>query len=169
MSTLKELVSQELKLVQRLYASDGEITPEMEQELAITESMLEAKVDNYYLFMERVEAEIERWDAHIKSLSKGLSSFKKTKDWLSLNLKNGMIRLNESKLKGAVHEFSLSGNRFKLVIEDVDKIPGKFLVEVVRYEPDKEAIKDALEKGESVPGAYLDEVFTLRKKTRKDV
>lgn len=168
MKTFRDIVNQELALIGQLYENEGELTPEMEAQLAITNDMKAEKVEGYYNFIKRLNAEIGRWSDEYKKLGSYIKSMKNTLKWAENNLKTGMIDLEQPVLTGDVHEFTISPGKSKVVILDQDEIPAKYLREKVIYEPDKVAIKEALEAGEVVRGCKLESVYTLRNRIRKD-
>jgi hypothetical protein len=45
----------------------------------------------------------------------------------------------------------------KVVIHCADAIPDEYLKKTITYTPDKMAIKEALEVGEDVPGAHIEQ------------
>lgn len=63
-----------------------------------------------------------------------------------------MQHLGHTKLEGTLHTITLYPGRNRVVVEDQESIPEKFMV--VTKKPMLAAIGDAMDRGEEVPGAH---------------
>ena len=116
------------------------------------------------LEMERAD-KIEGWGLWIKNQYAMIAALKAEED----NLKERRRRL-ERKVQNSQEAYQsyLAGEKFStprlsvsyrksqaVEILDEDSIPTSFMRKKVTFEPDKTAIKDAIKKGEEIPGAML--------------
>lgn len=73
------------------------------------------------------------------------------RDYVKLAMLAGDVR----KLEGSVRSFSLVQNPPSVVVDDLAAVPRALVRVVTSVEPNKVAIRAAIESGESVPGARL--------------
>lgn len=165
-STLPALVSQANSLAEALLESGGELTPEIESALTINEKELGLKVDSYAIFVDRLEYEAGYFKAKAKELQAAAKVLENAQERLKENLKNAMRALKQDEIKGQDYKFKLSRSRPKLILDE-KVLPGDFKTQVVSYEPDKDKIQDAINAGLEVPGAKIEETFSLRKYINK--
>jgi hypothetical protein len=60
-------------------------------------------------------------------------------------------------IKTATVRIRIKTNQSFVIVDNEDELPSNFLREIPsRFEPDKATIKDALLKGDAVPGAHLE-------------
>lgn len=144
-----------LTLEQTFLELGGEVTPELENYLAINEANLLEKVDHYYYFIESLEKGAEFFKARIDDATKAKKVYESTIDRLKNNITLAMQDLKTDELKGEEFRYKLIRSNPTVEILDEEKLPASFLKEKVTYSPDKDLIKEALDKGEDVPGARL--------------
>jgi Siphovirus Gp157 len=77
-----------------------------------------------------------------------------------------MAHFDTQELEGVAMRFRMSRSQPRLVL-DVDKIEDKFKKQVVSYEPDRELIEAALDRGEEVVGARYETGRQLRRYVKK--
>jgi hypothetical protein len=160
--SLMALVKDHHKLDEDLFKNDGELSPEMEQFLEITEKGLAEKIDAYKMYMDHLEFRAE----YFKQLSEQAQQYEKVFlnqiKRMKENIRFAMQTMNTTELKGEQYRFALTEPSQKLVIENEELIPVKYTKEIIDFKPDREAIKKALEIGEAVPGAKLETTQQLR-------
>lgn len=126
------------------------------------------KADAYAAIILNMKVTIGSLDGQIKAVDKildGLKSAKKTKeakvDYLKQNLCNAMIRTERPKFKTDTHSFWTQDSK-SLKIDEVDAetLPLAYQKHVV--EVDKDAIREALEDGKSLPFARFEEKTSMR-------
>lgn len=81
------------------------------------------------------------------------SRFEAKADTLRTIVKQAMATLDLKKIEAPDLTASLAAGKPSVVIEDEEAIPSQLCV--IKRQPDKTAIKKALEQGETVPGAAL--------------
>ena len=157
--TLFNVAHDYVELMNEIEEAEGELTPELAERLEINEKHLQTKSVAYLEVIRGKEAFNLMIDEEIKRLQ----AMKKRNNTLINNLKDRLV--------GAVNlfgEFTVGTVTFStrksvsLVIEDETKIPQKYQVKTVTTKPDKKAIKDAINEGEEIKGAYLSENRNLK-------
>lgn len=151
-------ITEEQRLINELLeASDGELTPELEEALMLNEANLQQKamgyaytIKDFEALEERISAEIARLQARKKSAQRCLSTLKKT-------LSTAMVEFGIPTIKQDTHTISLHRSK-AVVIEDENRIPAEFTKVEVKI--DKTKLKDSLKRGE-VAGAYLQENISV--------
>ena len=133
MASIFDISEEYLKIIQELEESGGEITPELEERLNITREQLESKLKAYYAIIKQNEALIEV----SKDEKNRLNDRQKAKENLISRLKKIVVYTVEQfgEVKPKAKNKSLSFDTLSvslkesdsLVIEDVNKIPTKYL------------------------------------------
>ena len=116
---------------------------------------LQEKVNNIVRYSRNLELTAEMIDVEIKRLSELKSAYKNKseslKDYISYSMKKNGIEKVETDIA------RLSFRKSQTVeIEDISKLPERFVVTKVSKTADKKAIKEAIENGEAVEGARID-------------
>lgn len=159
MNSLWQISNELLLIEQQLEELGGEITPEIEQALEITQKELQSKCLNYVHFINHIQTQISEAEIY---KSKVLDYISK-KEKLLERLKNA---LNEAVTKFGTIEtdmWKLSQRKSESVeIVDLDKVPDKFKTIKQNIQADKTAIKQALKNGENIEGAKLIEKQNLQ-------
>lgn len=158
-TTLYSITEEQRYLLSEIEQMEGEITPEMEENLIITAHQLEAKSGAYLEVIKNREAFIGTIDEEIKRLQQ----LKKTSGNLVRRLKDNL--LHAVKTFGD-YEVGLSkfGTRksTSVEVEDVNSLPKEYKVIKVTEQADKIAIKKALQSGVEIKGCYLSENLNLK-------
>jgi hypothetical protein len=132
--------------------AEGELTPELEQQLAITEANLQEKAINYGYVIKTFESEVDIIDAEIKRLQ----ALKKTRtsaiDKLKDNISEAMLLFNITEVKAPTFKLSF---RKSESIECDEVVDQEYCNIKTTITPDKVAIKQAIKEGKEVLGARL--------------
>jgi hypothetical protein len=99
------------------------------------------------------EADAEKLKAMMADMAERKKRFEAKADTLRAIAKTAMEGLGLPKLHAPDFTASLSGGRPPLIIADEEAIPSQLCR--IKREPDKTAIRKALEAGEVIPGAEL--------------
>lgn len=153
-------------LVDQIIEAGGELTPELEQALSISEKDIAVKADSYYVVMSAMEAREKELKALADDLASAARSLANQKKALTDRLKMAMESMDRDELKGDVYRFKLSTGKPSLVIND-DSIGDDFKHEVVTTKINKKLIEEKLKAGEKVSGAYYEPTLMLRKYVNK--
>lgn len=165
MKTLFEIGSDMERIDALLDECEGDLSkaesimPEVHSYLAQLDEDQAEKLEGYCLYLRKLETEeaaakeeAERWQAKAKArLSRA--------EYLKANLKAHLERTGQKEVRtatGRVIALQASGGQPALQIdEDWRRTPAAAPYEVTRVEPNKAAIREALESGEELPFARL--------------
>lgn len=165
-TTLTDIVFQVAEITNDIVESRGELTPEMEARLADIDLSLARKVDAYAGVIERLDMEVDYWDKKAREMKSIADSHKRLKEGLRTRIKDAMRTMGKNEILGQDVKFRLVRSQPRLVIRDEKNIPAEF--QVVSWDVDKEKLKKALVSEMKVPGAELEESYSLRTFVRKD-
>ena len=139
----------------------GEITPEIEQALAINEEQFVAKAEDYGHAILNLKGMAAAAKAEKERLA-GLQKFyENTQKRLADALSTAMQVFGHDKVENATMRLSLR-HTTATEVDDLDAIPSEFKTTKVEVVADKTAIKKAIQQGEDVPGAHLVENVSLQ-------
>ena len=139
----------------------GEITPELEQALAINEEQFVAKAEDYGHAILNLNGMAAAAKAEKERLA-GLQKFyENTQKRLTDALSSAMQVFGHDKLKTPTMRLSLR-HTTSTEVDDLDQVPAEYKTTKVEVVADKTAIKKAIQDGEDVPGAHLVENVSLQ-------
>ena len=136
---------------------------EREDTLEAVIGQFEVKAQSVIGYIKNQEATAEMLEEHIKQMGEKLKAVKarnqSLKDYLSRNMQAAGI----TEIKADDGTFKASFCKSKAVeILDEAQIPAEFMRERVTIVPDKTAIKKAIESGQEVAGAKIEERQNLQ-------
>ena len=139
----------------------GEITPELEQALAINEGQFVAKAEDYGHAILNLKGMAAAAKAEKERLA-GLQKFyENTQKRLTDALSSAMQVFGHDKVENATMRLSLRHST-ATEVDDLDQLPAEYKTTKVEVVADKTAIKKAIQEGEDVPGAHLVENVSLQ-------
>ena len=139
----------------------GEITPEIEQALAINEEQFVAKAEDYGHAILNLKGMAAAAKAEKERLA-GLQKFyENTQKRLTDALSSAMQVFGHDKVENATMRLSLRHST-ATEVDDLDQLPAEYKTTKVEVVADKTAIKKAIQDGEDVPGAHLVENVSLQ-------
>lgn len=139
----------------------GEITPEIEQALAINEEQFVAKAEDYGHAILNLKGMAAAAKAEKERLA-GLQKFyDNTQKRLTDALSSAMQVFGHDKVENATMRLSLRHST-ATEVDDLDQLPAEYKTTKVEVVADKTAIKKAIQEGEDVPGAHLVENVSLQ-------
>ena len=154
MKSLYEITTSYAQLMDKLLEQEGEMTPEDEERLAITEQEMHVKSENYVKIIKTFDAEVKMIDEEIKRLQ----NLKKTRQNAIKRLKNAlsdaMRTFGISKIKTGL--FTLSFRKSEAVVISVspEELPKD--CQVIKVEPiSKSDLKQRIKAGEDIPGVEI--------------
>lgn len=139
--------------------TEGELTPELEQALIITESNLQEKAINYGYVIKNFESEVDIIDEEIKRLNALKKARVNAVDKLKNNISDAMQLFGILEVKAPTFKMNFRKSESVEIYEGLDK---EFILEKVSYQPDKIAIKNAIKEGRTVNGASIVTNFNLQ-------
>ncbi len=155
------------ELESRLQESGGEISPELEQWMAMIDLKLPASVDNAKLLfdrMETIEKEYRERAAACAKVARGVSTML---DRMKSNVKAISVATKTKEFLGAAYRLVVSPAKARLEIDE-SLLPVEWKTIQVTYVPDKEKIRAALAAGQQIPGTALQDAYSLRSYFRKE-
>lgn len=160
----KALVPLAFEWVSALLANDGELTPEIAEEI---EHPIATKVDNYLHFQRQVEAQSELLKQRAAELTKAAKSLEAISARLDKNMLAAMDIMGVTEIRGNEYVYKKQRCNPRLVIDDEAKLDRSYVIETVipehvETEVDSKKIKTALIDGFEVPGAHLEGGWTLK-------
>lgn len=159
METLYKIENNYLELISKVEEAEGEITPEIDELLAINEKQLQSKSIAYLSVIKNKEAFIMQIDEEIKRLQ----ALKRKNDNIVGYLKGRL--LNAVKVFGV---FEVGLTKFStrkseaVIVDDVNSLPKEFKTIKVTEQANKKAIKDAIKSGQDVKGCKIQENLNLK-------
>jgi len=134
----------------------GEMTPELEAALEISESERLTKGEGYVYVIKQLKSQAELIKSEIKRLQEIAKRYETSAEKLSDTLLQSVIAHGQIKTAFV----TISSRKSKSVsITDENAIPSEFMR--VKYEPNKTALKEALEAGQLIDGALIVENVSL--------
>ena len=153
-----EITTAQRLLIEEIEYLDGEITPEIEQQLAITKDQLEHKSMAYLSVITQKDA----FNELISNEIKRLQTLKKQNDnvlsRLKENLLNAVLMFGEYNV--GTHKFTTRKSS-SVEVEDVNSLPKEFKVIKVTEQADKVALKKAIQEGQEIEGVSIVEHLNL--------
>lgn len=160
MGKLYEINTDYLRIIEAVEDAEGELTPELEEQLAANGEDFREKIENYMKAVRNYEADVEAFKAEAAAFTAKAKRAAATVERLKQTVSAAM------QLRGMDKErfgnFTASFRRTeKVVVDDdlVDSLPDRF--KRVKYEADKTALTKALKAGETVEGVQIVENKSL--------
>lgn len=151
--SLYKIRVEHLQLMQDIEFNEGEITPEIEQALQLTQDEFNDKALSYGLVVKHFDDETTIIEKEIDRLSKMLAQSKKKKELFKQVLSDAMQQFGVEKIETPT--LKLSFRKSESVEVDADQLSNDYMVEKTTYTPDKNKIKAAIKEGIKVNGASL--------------
>ena len=150
-----------MTLLEAIAEQEGEITPEQDEQLAINRYELETKAVDYSMAILQLNAWVEMADKEAKRVTAIKNAYKKTAETLKQRITDAMERYDIREVKDATIKVSLRKS-VQTIIDDLDQVPKQYKTVKVETTPDKTAIKKAIQEGEIIEGAHLEEKNNLQ-------
>ena len=147
---LYNIKSEYLAIAQEL--AEGELTPELEQALMITEANLQEKAINYGYVIKNFESEVDIIETEIKRLNELKKARVNAVDKLKNNISDAMQLFGILEVKAPTFKMNFRKSESVEIFEGLDP---EFVTEKISYQPDKIAIKNAIKEGKTVNGAGI--------------
>lgn len=143
------------QLAEELIDNGGELTPELETALAITEEQLQNKSVAYSFVIKQMDADIDTIDAEIKRLQALKKQREKASEYLKERIKHAMELFSIDEIKTPLVKINFRKSE-TVEVDDVNQLPAAFKVVKVTEQADKAAIKAALKDGVEVTGCRIE-------------
>jgi hypothetical protein len=150
--TLYHITSEQLRINELLEESGGELTPEIEEALVLNEHNFVTKSEGYIQTIAKYQALVDAADNIIKEAQRKKRVFDNISKRLKERLQAAMLIMGRDRVEIGIHTLSLR-NSVAVNITEESKIPNEFIK--VETSVDKMKVKEALKRGELIPGAEL--------------
>ena len=159
--TLYNISTELSAILAAIEEAGGEITPEIEEALAISEGQFTTKSEEYGHAILNLEA----MAAAAKAEKERLANLQKFYDTTVERLRTAMIAAmkatGKEKVETPTMRLSLR-HTTATEVDDIALLPSEFKTTKVEEVADKTAIKKAIQSGEDVPGAHLVDNVSLQ-------
>lgn len=159
--TLYVITAELNAILAQLVDLGGEITPELEQALAINEDQFAAKSEDYGHAILNLKGMAAAAKAEKERLAALQKFYENTCNRLDNALKTAMVATGHDKVETPTMRLSLR-HTTATEVDDLDAVPAEYKTTKVEVVADKTAIKKAIQQGEDVPGAHLVENVSLQ-------
>lgn len=151
-----------LELAEQIEQAEGELTPELETALAITEGELQTKAVCYGFIIREAEGNIAIIDAELKRLTALKKSEQSKVDRLKDSISKAMQLFGIFKVETPTLKLSFRSSK-RCVGQSLHPLPDE-LVTIVpeQRKPNLTAIKATIENGFEVDGYYIEEFQNLQ-------
>lgn len=161
-NTLSELMVISNEIDRALEQSGGEMTPELEQMLDISQALTADKVDQYDFVLKNLEAQAQFLKERAAEYQAAAKARSNAVEHIKERIKYLMVTHGKTELQGQYVRMQVSPCSPSLVIENEDLIPDEFIKTVTTSKIDNQAIKAALQNGTPVEGAKLKASYAIR-------
>ena len=161
--SLYNITQEQLYLNGLLEESGGELTPEIEEALALNESNFLVKGESYIESVAKYKALEEAAKARKQYFDEVAKTAAKIQQRLKDSLLNAMDTFGMTKAEMGLHTVTTRKSQV-CEIYDADLVPDRFTI--IEKKVSKTAVKDALKAGEDVPGATLTESKNIQIKAK---
>ena len=159
--TLYGITNEMQQLLRLIEENEGEMTPEIENALAISEDNFAAKSEDYGHAILNLKAMAAAAKAEKDRLATLQRFYENTYNRLDSALKTAMVATGHDKVETPTMRLSLR-HTTATEVDDLDQLPAEYKTTKVEVVADKTAIKKAIQSGEAVPGAHLVENVSLQ-------
>ena len=153
-------LTKEMRLL-TLELEEGELTPELEQALTITQEQLQEKSIQYAYAIRNLEIDSNAIDNEIKRLKAMKEAKDNTVDRLKEAVRNAMLASGIDKIESSLFKLSLRRSESVEVI-NIDQLPESLLTVKKTVSVDKVKIKEFIKSGLTVEGAVIKENYSLQ-------
>lgn len=143
------------QLAEELMENGGELTPSLEEALAITEEQLQNKSVAYSFVIKQMDADVDIIDAEIKRLQALKKQREKASEYLKERIKHAMETFSIEEIKTPLVKINFRKSE-TVEVDDVNLLPSLYKVVKVTEQADKAAIKAAIKDGVEVTGCRIE-------------
>jgi len=149
--SIYHIQSEHLQLMQEIENNEGEITPEIDQRLGLTQEQFEDKAVSYGYLMKHINDESVIIQNEIERLQGILKAKNALEAQLKTRITEAMISMNIEKVTKNNLTLSLRKSE-QLIIQDDAVVPSKYLSKKLVLTPDKTALKTDIKAGKKIKG-----------------
>ena len=159
---LYEIQQDYLELAEQIELAEGELTPELEEALAISEAELETKAVGYGFIIRESEGIVSVIDAEIKRLTALKKSETNKAERMKLAISTAMQMFGVHEVKTPLLRLSFRKSE-RVVGMAFDELPEAYMTIIPETrKPNLGAIKAAIKEGHEVGDYYIEEHLNLQ-------
>ena len=158
MNTLYELTNDYKSLLDLAGSMDADELETFNDTLEAVLGEIEVKADGYAVVLAEIEGRINTVNREIGRLEAIESALSNTRRRMIDRLKTAMEDIGKKEIKTDLHKFKIvnNGGKLPMTVQE-DCVPEEYTKTEVKVTPDKDKIRAALESGEVLPFAQLQE------------
>ena len=118
------------------------------------------KIENIAVYVKSLTSEAEAIKEEEKRLKERREAKERKAERLKEYLRTSLLMFGDSKFETARVALSFRLSK-QVIVSDIDKLDKAYIKEKVEYSADKMAIKEAIESGAVIDGAYIEEKKNL--------
>jgi hypothetical protein len=153
MLSLYQITEEVEQLVNELVASNGELTPELEEKQLLVQKMLLEKTDSVVGYARYLEDSIELVNRRKKEIAELEQQLERRLSRYKDYLKFCMQKMGQKKIETPFSKLSLGRPRLSVSVTNEELLDKKYFR--IKKEVDKKLLGDDLANGVEVEGAYL--------------
>lgn len=161
--SLNEIIQESQGIIDALFESGGEITPETETLLANSKLELKEKIDAYAWVLQQFEDRKKFAENKMKEWNEIADRSEKAIEYLEHKVKFALESLDMVEIHGHEFSFKLRSNPPSVLLENEAAIPGEFIITETKTTTriDKKGILEKLKIGAEIPGAKMQRSIKL--------
>jgi hypothetical protein len=152
--TIYQIEQNYLQIVNQLIDNEGELSPELETELQITQDQLQNKAVNYCMVIKQIDSDIEQIENEVKRLNQLKKVQQNVIDRLKSALTQAMKIFEVDEIKTPLIKINFRKSE-SVEVDDVNALPNDFKTIKVTETADKVKIKEVLKSGGSIEGCRI--------------
>lgn len=146
---------------EKVYEAEGEVTPELLNEIRAIEGTIEDKAEACAYLVREFEGYIGTLAAEEKRLAERREIFRNRSERIKERLSELMRETNREKIETA--RFTIGFRKsLAVVIDDETQIPAEYIKETIERKPMKKELGEALKESHEIPGCHLEERKNLQ-------
>ncbi len=152
--SLYDIRAEHLALLDEIEQNEGELTPDLEQALSLTNEQFQEKAVSYGFVIKHFNNDLDILSAEIIRLGKLQDEAMKRRELFKQRLSDAMQAFGFEKITTPLLTLSFRKSESVRILSEND-VPPEFKPMKWTCAPDKAAIKEAIKSGHDVPGAQL--------------
>lgn len=150
-----DILAEELSKAQNIIDNSETVTEIALSSFQSSLSSFRNTIDAFVEVRKKFEDDIETMDKTIKFAQQKKKDFEEYLEIWDARATAPMSKNRDVQFSSETYELTILESS-GIVIEDERKIPSEFLIATTVYRPDKLKIKEAIKRGQEVPGAILE-------------
>jgi hypothetical protein len=142
--------------------NNAEFGDTIQEALQATEGELAIKCANGIGFLRFLDDKIAAVEAQEKRIATYKRFLKGRQDVVKNAFMNGLKLAEKQEIITDNGVMKIRKNPPKVVVDCADMVPEEYMRKTITFTPDKTALKAALQKGEAIPGAHLEQGENLK-------